>query len=261
MAKRPTVGKTTGPEIAEAAQLLVGQGIKYVSSGSAGNPSTGMDCSATVNWVLGKMCGLKLPLGIKNWQGQNHGPVVINYFTWTGAKTIQGAPMPGDLCIWPGIGPMGHIGIAVSATHMVSALNPSMGIQMTPIHGFGPPGVPVVFRRVKQAAGPGGLQWTGGATGTAAGTAVACNSGNAGSAAAFVGQLVALALLGFAAGLVLQRLQLRRARHDHGPGILPARDHEHRKRRQLVYRIGNMPPVAAHTLRNCLNHVAVARAP
>lgn len=110
------------------------------------------DCSGFVNHVLGQRLGFVLPGGIRRYKGPPpHGPVVWDYWTWQGATTITGPPRPGDLCIWPGEGPNGHIGFAVSGTHMISALDPQYGTLVTPIANNGPPGVTVRFRSIHGA--------------------------------------------------------------------------------------------------------------
>ena len=84
----------------------------------------------------------------------DHGPVVLDYGGWSGAVDV-GTPRAGDLCIWAGSGAAGHIGIAISDTEMVSALNPALGCKRTPIVGTGPSGVPLIYRRVTGLAGAG----------------------------------------------------------------------------------------------------------
>lgn len=108
----------------------------------------GWDCSGMVNYVLGHDLKMTLPGGVKNFTGSWHGPVVVQYATWGGAAKVSGPPQPGDLCIWPGVGAGGHIGIATGPETMISALNPQYGTAETPIQGYGPAGVPVVFHRV-----------------------------------------------------------------------------------------------------------------
>lgn len=118
----------------------------------------GWDCSGMVNHVLGHDLGITLPGGIKNFQGPPpHGPVVAQYAVWNGATTVSGPPSPGDLCVWAGVGASGHIGIAISGTEMISALNPSLGTRKSGIQGSGPAGAPLSFRRVNAAGSPGGL--------------------------------------------------------------------------------------------------------
>lgn len=130
-----------------AATALRYKGVPY-TWGAGGPPSRGWDCSGFVNWVLGHDLGMVLPGGVKNFSGNGHGPVVVQYATWKSASTISGAPEPGDLCVWAGIGASGHIGIAIGPTQMISALDTQSGTIVTPIHGYGPAGVPVMYRRV-----------------------------------------------------------------------------------------------------------------
>lgn len=121
------------------------QGSPYVYGG--GNPN-GWDCSGFVNWVLGHDLNMKLPGMTKaGFSGNSHGPVVTSYASWSKAELIS-SPEAGDLCIWVGTGPTGHIGIALSPTQMISALNPTMGTIITPIIGTGPAGAPLIYKRV-----------------------------------------------------------------------------------------------------------------
>jgi cell wall-associated NlpC family hydrolase len=133
------------PDIAGAALRYVGAG--YVFGGVPAHGVGQWDCSSFVNWVVGHDSSMAIPgYGAGAYNGQSHGPVVVDWATWSGASNVGGSPTRGDLCIWPGIGATGHIGIAVDATHMVSALNHIKGTVQTPIQGFGPLGVAVVFR-------------------------------------------------------------------------------------------------------------------
>lgn len=126
------------------------------------------DCSGFVNHVLGEDLGFVLPGGIRHYSGPPpHGPVVEDYAAWGGATTIPGPPAAGDLVVWPGLGPNGHIGICVSATHMISALNPQYGTIVTPIANNGPNNR-YIFRRVH---GAGGGAPSGGAAGQLASAA------------------------------------------------------------------------------------------
>lgn len=128
------------------------KGVPYVYGGG-GPPGLGWDCSGFINWVLGHDLGLTLPGGIRGFNGASHGPVVASYATWLGARTVKGPPQPGDLCVFVGLGPNGHIGIALGPDTMISALNPSYGTAVTPIRGYGPAGAPLMFRRVTAVAG------------------------------------------------------------------------------------------------------------
>jgi hypothetical protein len=138
-------------ELAALAQSYIGR-LPYVF---AGVPARGrVDCSSFLNLLRGWKQGKAIP-GWRpgTYHGQVHGPVVIQWATFPAATTVTGPPEPDDLCIWPGIGALGHIGVAVSATRMVSALNPQLGIIETPIKGYGPRGVPLIFRRLADSGG------------------------------------------------------------------------------------------------------------
>lgn len=152
--KLPVLRPVTGARIARAAERYEGQG--YVYGGNASSPGD-WDCSSFVSYVLGHDLGMALPggrWGAAGFPPGAHGPVVATYATWTGAQTV-GTPAAGDLCIWVGLGPDGHIGIAVSGDEMVSALNPSAGVARTPIIGTGPAGAPLIYRRVTGLAAGG----------------------------------------------------------------------------------------------------------
>lgn len=123
----------------------------YVFGGTPSPPGrlTG-DCSSFITTVLGYNLHLALPGGKWGSPGlppNGHGPVVTDYATWNGARTVTTA-QPGDLCCFVGTGANGHIGIAVSVDRMVSALNPQDGCLETPIAGYGPPGAPLIYRRL-----------------------------------------------------------------------------------------------------------------
>jgi hypothetical protein len=144
----------TGAAIASDALRYVGQGYTY--GGPAGHPGD-WDCSSFVSYVLGHDLSMTLPgggtYGTPGNPPASHGPVVGSYATWSGATTLpKGAsPAAGDLCVFVGVGPLGHIGIAVDATHMVSALNHVDGTRQSGIVGNGPAGAPLVYRRVNGA--------------------------------------------------------------------------------------------------------------
>jgi hypothetical protein len=109
-------------------------GHAYLLGGAPGpNFDQPWDCSSAVAKWLGHDFGLRLPGQSKpGYDGTSHGPGSWQYISWNGAKTVSG-PSAGCLVIWPGMGAAGHIGIAISATKMVSALNPAMGTQVTDI--------------------------------------------------------------------------------------------------------------------------------
>src|SRR5262249_14842778 len=125
----------TGGQIASAALRYAGKGV-YRWGGGGPFPRPGGDCSGFVNWVLWHDLKLAIP-GYRGgtFTGKRHGPVVLSYAVWKGAVKVKGPPAPGDLCVWAGPSAAGHIGIAVSTTHMVSALDTKDGVIKTPIHG------------------------------------------------------------------------------------------------------------------------------
>jgi NlpC/P60 family len=120
-----------------------------------GPPPPDGDCSSFITTVL-HQSGAQIP-GPGRWGGPGyppdaHGPVVITYAGWDGATTVS-TPQAGDLCCWVGEGTAGHIGIAVSDTEMVSALDPQQGVARTPITGTGPAQSPLIYRRLNGLAG------------------------------------------------------------------------------------------------------------
>jgi len=178
----PFPGRTalSGDQIAADALRYVGHPYVY----------SVWDCSSFVNHVLGQDLGLTLPGGLRRYRGPPpHGPVVLDYANWGGAATVQ-SPARGDLAVWPGDGPNGHIGIVLGTDQMVSALDPAQGTAKTPIHGYGPPGVQVEYRRVTGTT-PG----VGGAVGAA--------GPGQGPASSLAGPALALLLVAGMAGAVV----------------------------------------------------------
>lgn len=131
-----------GATIATAAQKYVGAGYNW--GGIADTPGD-WDCSSFVSYVLGHDVNLKLPgggrYGDPGYPPHAHGPGSAAYMLFgTGVNLAD--VRPGDLIV-----STEHIGIAISATQMVSAQQPSTG---TAISGFpaGFPAGPPVYRRV-----------------------------------------------------------------------------------------------------------------
>jgi cell wall-associated NlpC family hydrolase len=172
MARVPPPGQQhTKPQQAPS---LVDEALKYkgrVPYVYGGASPRGWDCSGFINYLLGHDLKLTLPGGIKGFSGDTHGPVVVSYATWSGATRVKGAPSPGDLAIWAGLGPLGHIGIVTGPNRMISALDPAYGTAETAIQGFGPPGAPLSYRRVKGVAA-GGTVTAGAAAATGSGSAL-----------------------------------------------------------------------------------------
>lgn len=141
----------TGDQI--AADGLRYRGESYVYGGPADHPGD-WDCSSFVSYVLGHDLKLSLPggkWGAPGFPPGAHGPVVESYASWRGAITVQ-SPARGDLVCFVGEGASGHIGIVLGPDQMVSALDSASGTLVTPITGYGPPGAPIVYRRVIAAA-------------------------------------------------------------------------------------------------------------
>ena len=170
----PPAAAVRPPDV--AADALRYQGQPYTYGGRADVPGD-WDCSSFVSYVLGHDLGLALPGGGKygdpGYPPNAHGPVVVGYARWKGAVTLPPGtpPSSGDLCVWAGLGPLGHIGIAVDGSHMISALNHVDGVVRTPISGYGPAGAPLLYRRLTGLKGavpvPPGTPADSGAGGTA----------------------------------------------------------------------------------------------
>lgn len=177
------------PVLPAGAAVVTGDEIAATAQSHIGHPYVwgGWDCSGMVSHVLSAQLGLAIPgYGPGQFQGPPpHGPVVSDYIAWRGARTIPGPPEPGDLVCF---GPDVHIGIAISATRMVSALNPKLGTQDTPISSTA--SGQVIYRRVLRAI-PGGRT----------GRRVRASSAASSSATAVAGRLVLV--LGLVAGGVL----------------------------------------------------------
>jgi hypothetical protein len=189
----------TGAQIAARGLFYVGSPYTYGGAmGTVPDKDEGGDCSGYYTGVMCRDLGLAGP-GIKpgTFTGASHGPVVIQWATWNGAVTLPKGqlPQPGDMCVWPGLGPLGHIGIAVSATEMVSALNPHYGVVRTPIAGNGPAGVQVVYRRITGVVMAGGTAAGAAAAGQTTGAAGAAGGAVLVLGAALVPVVLAGALL------------------------------------------------------------------
>lgn len=134
------------PDIAGDALRYKGAGYTY-----GGAPAAGIghwDCSSFISWVLGHDLKMAIPgIAAGAYTGTSHGPVVLDYASWNGASTTK-SPSRGDLVIWPGLGATGHIGIFLQDNQMISALNHAYGTAVTPIQGYGPAGVPNIYRTV-----------------------------------------------------------------------------------------------------------------
>jgi cell wall-associated NlpC family hydrolase len=125
-----TVTGATGSAIANDALHYVGDEYVWGASGPYE-----FDCSGLVNWCLGHDLGLPIP-GSNSGACSGHGPVTGQYMVWSVAPTVPASQIQaGDLVVWPT-----HMGIAISNTEMVSALNPSLGVAVTTIAEAAPTG-------------------------------------------------------------------------------------------------------------------------
>lgn len=158
MLLRVRAGNWKKPQLPNA--QLAQDALRYKGAGYqfGGSPANGIgkwDCSSFLNWCAGHDLGMAIPgYAAGTYDGKSHGPVVVDWATWTGATTIP-SPSAGDLCVWPGIGPTGHIGIALGSGQMISALNTRDGTIQTPIQGYGPAGVPLIYRSINAGANSG----------------------------------------------------------------------------------------------------------
>lgn len=131
---RPIGGDSAGHGdiVSEAMQF---QGHAYRFGGAPGpDAADPWDCSSFVNYILGVRLKRAIP-GYKPGQytGTVHGPPTGTWGVWTGyTKVPRSETVAGDIVVW-----LGHMGIATSNTHMISALNPDEGTKVTPIDGYG----------------------------------------------------------------------------------------------------------------------------
>lgn len=148
---------TSGADMAQDA--LKYRGGPYVFGGAPGTVrgrNNGTDCSGLINMIIGRDFGLPIPQNAAGqYNGSTHGPVVLDWAATNLCTTLPAgtAPTAGILCIWPGAGAGGHIGMAVDGSHMLSALDTESGVVLSPIVGYGPAGVQLVYRRYNGVAG------------------------------------------------------------------------------------------------------------
>ena len=144
-----------------AAEALTYKGTGYVFGGD-GWPPGNWDCSSFVTTMLLRR-GLPVPgggrWGSPDYPPHAHGPSSGDYLSFgTGVAT----PEAGDLVVWAGEGPNGHIGISLGGDQMISALNPQIGVQETTLATTKGGLMPSAFRRVAGAGGPVPAQAAGG---------------------------------------------------------------------------------------------------
>lgn len=108
-------------------------GHSYSYGGAPGKNGTDpWDCSSMVNWIVGHDAGHSIP-GANSYDGSSHGPPTGMWGVWPGLQHIKASEVQAnDIIVWAA-----HMGIAVSNTEMVSALNSREGTKRTPIAGYG----------------------------------------------------------------------------------------------------------------------------
>src|SRR5260370_16095299 len=118
-----------------ANDALTYQGHVYKYGGAPGKDGKSpWDCSSFINWVVGHDGHRAIPgINAGQYDGSSHGPPTGAWGVWPGLQHIKQSDLqPGDLIVWTG-----HMGMAVSSTMMVSALNSQKGTLQTPIAGYG----------------------------------------------------------------------------------------------------------------------------
>lgn len=112
-----------------------GAGHAYKYGGAPGkNAENPWDCSSFVNYMVGVRMGRAIP-GYRagTYDGSVHGPATTQWGVWPGlGHGDRASVQAGDIIVW-----VGHMGIAIDNTHMISALNPKEGTKVTPIDGYG----------------------------------------------------------------------------------------------------------------------------
>lgn len=129
-----------GARVAEtiAAAAIASIGHDYVWGGVPGpRAQGGWDCSSATNWWVAVAAGQAIPgYPPGAYDGQVHGPTTITWGAWIGigvAELARSQVQAGDIMLW-----QTHMGVAVDNTDMVSALQPSLGTERTPIDGLIP---------------------------------------------------------------------------------------------------------------------------
>lgn len=118
-----------------AGTALQYQGHAYSFGGAPGNDgSRAWDCSSFVNFVVGVKLRYAIPgFGAGNYDGSSHGPPTGVWGIWSGLSHVsRGDVQAGDIIVW-----LDHMGIAISNTQMISALNPAQGTRISAIEGYG----------------------------------------------------------------------------------------------------------------------------
>lgn len=128
-------GDSLPPSGGFAETALRFQGHAYKFGGAPGiraeNP---WDCSSFMNYVIGVVHGAPIP-GYRpgRYDGKTHGPSTGQWMFWSGLQKVKRSEVQaGDIIVW-----VGHMGMAISNSQMISALNPRQGTAVTGIEGTG----------------------------------------------------------------------------------------------------------------------------
>lgn len=120
--------------IAQAAIAAIGH--CYLWGGVPGKDGAACwDCSSAVNFWVGVEAGAAIPgYPPGGYDGTVHGPSTLGWLDWLGRGVFlitRTEVTAGDIMCW-----QTHMGVAISNTEMVSALNPGQGTQRTGIDGL-----------------------------------------------------------------------------------------------------------------------------
>lgn len=124
------------PASGSLADIALGfQGHAYHFGGAPGRHAENpWDCSSFVNYCVGVIAQAPIP-GYRSgrYDGTTHGPATGQWMFWSGLQRVKRADVSaGDIIVWTG-----HMGIAISNSQMISALNPREGTRITQIEGTG----------------------------------------------------------------------------------------------------------------------------
>jgi cell wall-associated NlpC family hydrolase len=127
------VGSAVSGATGLAAIFMQYQGHPYLYGGAPGiDASKPWDCSSAVNWIVSVKGGKAIPgYGPGKYQGASHGPPTGLWAIWPGMQWIKRADVQsGDILVWSG-----HMGMAISNTQFISALNPTLKTRVGSIDG------------------------------------------------------------------------------------------------------------------------------
>jgi cell wall-associated NlpC family hydrolase len=135
-------GVVGGSSSGIAQDALRYQGHPYLYGGSAGTSGNNpWDCSSFCNWVCGHDEKLPIPgMGAGSYNVSFHGPTTVQWAIFPRLSSVSASEVAaGDIIVWPT-----HMGIAISNTQMISAVDPQEGTKVGPIAG--PTGEPIIKR-------------------------------------------------------------------------------------------------------------------